>query len=289
MAIAILRRRKLGRTSCREMSRFMQTNSRVLRNDLVERNHRRHQWPDNTSLVIRWGCTSNIPYNNILNTASAIHEVNDKSAFRRTLDQADLCPKTFWEETIDQIEDQHYPLVVRPRRHAQGRRLFVVNNREELTGAIHRCGNGWYASVLVNKTAEYRVFVVQGRVVAVAQKTPGNPQDVAWNVARGGRFDNVSWDDWPLQAVRKSVEAYGLSSLDFGGVDVMVDGDGQAFIIEINSAPSLTSPYRQECMAKAFDYIIRTGSKERIPLIEERGGYRKFISPAVCDRAQMVE
>ena len=66
----------------------------------------------------------------------------------------------------------------------------------------------------------------------------------------------------------------------------MMDNDNNAYVIEINSAPSLTSPYRQQCMAKAFDYMIEHG-KGRIPLIEDRGGYRKFIHPAVCDRAQV--
>ena len=128
--------------------------------------------------------------------------------------------------------------------------------------------------------SEYRVFVVQGRVACVAQKTPANPDAVAWNVAKGGRFDNVRWNDWPLKAVRVAVEGFKLSSLDFGGVDVMVDAEGDATILEINSAPSLTSPYRQECMAKAFDYILENG-KDRIHLIEERGGYLKFIHPAL--------
>ena len=117
---------------------------------------------------------------------------------------------------------------------------------------------------------------------------PGaDPKALAWNVARGGRFDNVRWNDWPLKAVRVAIEAFNLSDLDFGGVDVMVDGDNNAYVIEINSAPSLTSPYRQECMAKAFDYILENG-KERIPLIKERGGYTKFIHPAITDKAKMV-
>ena len=114
--------------------------------------------------------------------------------------------------------------------------------------------------------------------------TPGNPEDVAWNVARGGRFDNVPWDQWPLKAVRVSIEAFSLSSLDFGGVDIMVDADGNCFVLEINSAPSLTSPYRQQCMAKAFNYILN-GTKERIPLSDRRGGYKKFIHPAICNEA----
>jgi glutathione synthase/RimK-type ligase-like ATP-grasp enzyme len=150
----------------------------------------------------------------------------------------------------------------------------------------------YYISELVDKVAEYRVFIVQGRVACVARKTPGNPREVAWNVAQGGRFDHVRWDDWPLQAVRKSVEAFNLSGLDFGGVDVMVDSNDRSYIIEINSAPSLPlmsngePTHRQECMAKCFDWIIRNG-KERIPLVERRGGYRKFIHPAICDRAEV--
>ena len=124
----------------------------------------------------------------------------------------------------------------------------------------------------------------QGRVVWVAKKTPGNPQDVAWNVARGGRFDNVRWDDWPLKAVRISREAFLLSELHFGAVDVMVDRDGNAFVLEINSAPSQTSPYRQECTAKVFDHIVRQG-KANIPVTEARGGYKKFIHPALCQDA----
>jgi glutathione synthase/RimK-type ligase-like ATP-grasp enzyme len=110
---------------------------------------------------------------------------------------------------------------------------------------------------------------------------------VAWNVARGGRFDNVGFGDWPLRVVRKAVEAFELSDLDFGGVDVMTNAQDEAFVIEINSAPSLTSPYRQQCMARCFDYIYRNG-KDRIARREARGGWRKFVHPAISDEAEMV-
>ena len=131
--------------------------------------------------------------------------------------------------------------------------------------------------------AEYRVAVVQGRAAWVARKTPGNPEDVAWNVARGGRFDNVRWDEWPLKVVKIAIQAFNLTELDFGGVDVMVDREGECYVLEINSAPSLTSPYRQRCMAKCFDYMVE--HPERISVPEQRGGYRKFIHPALRDNA----
>jgi glutathione synthase/RimK-type ligase-like ATP-grasp enzyme len=200
------------------------------------------------------------------------------------LNKHGLCPATYLRKEDMPLGVQ---MVIRPPRHSRGRNLYVTHNEASLDCAIKSCGPGWYGGELINKVAEYRVFVVQGRAVAVAQKTPGNPEDVAWNVAKGGRFDNVRWDNWPLKAVKVAIAGFELSSLDFGGVDVMVDADGEAYILEINSAPSLTSEYRQTCMAKAFDYIIEHG-KERIPLVQEKGGYRKFIHPAVCERAQYV-
>ena len=124
------------------------------------------------------------------------------------------------------------------------------------------------------------VFVAQGRAVWVAKKTPGNPEDVAWNVARGGRFDNVRWSDWPIKGVKLAIRGFLLSELDFGGVDIMVDAENNWYILEINSAPSQTSPYRQECVAKVFDYIIENG-KDTIPIADRIGGYLKFIHPTL--------
>jgi len=273
--VYLIRRRKLGRGSCRGIKTFSRTGIGVFRNDKAN--------IPPAELVFRWGCTSDLPGNpKVINKAEAIHLVSDKLEFRKRLNEADLCPDTYFTK-----EEVCFPAVVRPRVHAQGRKLWVANNYFDLEQAIMRCPNGWYASQLINKTAEYRVFVAQGRAVWVAKKTPGNPDQVAWNVAQGGRFDNVRWDEWPLKAVRVSIEAFKLSGLDFGGVDVMVDAEGECYVLEINAAPSQTSPYRQECVAKAFDYIVRNG-KQEIPMVDAKGGYKKFIHPAVSAEAQMV-
>lgn len=287
MSVYMLRRRKLGRTSCGEISRFAQRIDGVIRND--------QPVPQDASMIIRWGTTSNLPIRgeaNIINTAEAIHRVGDKAGFRRVLMGYHnavgplLCPQTYFD-LVSIAQPDCYPLVVRPRVHAQGKHVYLVSTRQELIAAIDRCGEGWYASKYINKVSEYRVTFVQGRVAWVAKKTPGNPQDVAWNVARGGRFDNVRFDDWPLKAVKLSREAFMLSGLDFGAVDVMIDGDDQPYVLEINSAPSQTSPYRQECMAKCFDYLIEHG-KASIPVVEQRGGWKKFIHPALSQEALMV-
>ena len=164
--------------------------------------------------------------------------------------------------------------------------MFACNTIDEVAAAVGRCGDNPYISKFIPKVAEYRVFCGQGRAICVARKTPANPNDVAWNVAKGGRFDNVRWDDWPLKAVKVSLQAFALSGLDFGGVDIMVDKQGECYVLEINAAPSLTSEYRQKCFARFFDYVITNG-KETIPLVKEKGGYSKFIHPAIAENARV--
>lgn len=298
----IVRRRNLGMSSVQGITNFSRTGIIWVRSDRVI---------PHDDMFIRWGCTCNLPdvgllregraghYRKptIINSAKAIHLVADKLGFRRVLEEAELCPKTFFTYAAA-VEDHSFPFIVRTRYHHQGRGLWLAKGIEALKYDCQKLGEGnYYINEFIDKVAEYRVFVVQGRAVCVAQKTPGDKDDVAWNVAKGGRFDNVKWNDWPLKAVKRSIEAFNLSGLDFGGVDVMVGphdpmvdkygNDSECYILEINSAPSLTSPYRQQCMAKAFDWIVENG-KEHIPLVNERGGYRKFIHPAVCGGAQIV-
>lgn len=291
MKAIILRRRKLGKKSCNGISASSEHKFQIVRNDSPV--------PVDTDLVFRWGCTSNLPAGcKVVNTAEAIHLVSDKTKFRRLMMDSWgkegavgnlLCPYTYTDgdASLEDILGHLNTVIVRPRVHAQGRHVYFCRTVEEFTTAIKNCGPGWYASEYINKVAEYRVFFAQGRAVWVANKTPANPEAIAWNVAQGGHFDNVPWGDWPLKAVKWAREAFLLSGLDFGGVDVMVDDKGQPYILEINSAPSQTSPYRQSCVAKAFDYIANNGKKP-IPIIEGIGGYRKFIHPAVCPEAQVV-
>lgn len=268
-----LRRKGLGKGSTDGMSTASGTGLYTVRND--------EGIPQDPDLIcIRWGCTSTVPQKNVLNTAKAIHEVNDKKGFRIKL--GDLAPKLY--EGDGDFSSSVFPFVVRPGKHAQGKHCYLVNTYKELLAACSACGLDYYISEYIPKITEYRVFVVQGRAVWVANKIPGNPKDIAWNVAQGGKFENVRWGDWPLDVVAHAIASYHVSGLDFGGVDVMVGPNGKCYTLEINSAPSQTSPYRQSCSAKAFDWIMETGDKTRMP-IGSSGKYLKYIHPAIDNKA----
>ncbi len=270
----IVRRKKLGLTSVKGITSASEEGIK---------------WATNTlgipydNVYIRWGCTSNLPGSpdkRVINSAASIHRVANKSMFRRELNDNSLCPTTWWD--IRSVTEADYPVIVRTKTHAQGRGLWYCENIEQLQAACRKAGGGYYINKYVPKVAEFRVFVLQGRVVWVAEKTPSNSKDIAWNVAKGGRFDNVRWGDWNKDVINNALDSWELTRTHFAGVDVMLAADGGAYCVEANSAPSQTSPYRQGCVAKAFDYMVQHKMYDRRifePVVMRR--WRDAIHPAL--------
>ena len=122
MTTVIIRRRKLGMGSCKAIAEQSKEGIKVVRNW-------KDDFPEDTNLVIRWGCTSNVPTRNVVNTAAAIHTVGDKASFRKTLqdNHPEIVPKTWfdWEEVPDGEE-----VIIRSSYHAQGRNLWVTTDKD---------------------------------------------------------------------------------------------------------------------------------------------------------------
>ena len=275
--ITFLIRRGLGRTSCNEMARMineMGGQAQVVRND-------NYQSIPHEGMVVRWGCTTSIyrPNVTVINKPEHIHLCNDKATSRMSLQERGVPVPRTWGTVDDWFRSSYKaPVVVRPTTHSQGRNLLVTTSPLAAGEFFERHGEG-YISEYIPKVREVRTFVANGRVVWVAEKTPGNPDDIAWNVARGGRFDNVKWSEWPMRAVVAAVDAANVIGVDFAGVDVMLDADNNPYVLELNSAPSQTSPYRQLCSAKAFKWM-HDHQGETLPTVTE-GGWKEYIHPAI--------
>lgn len=285
MLANILRRRGMGKGSTSAIHTMSEGRIGVVRSDDAVA----MAALDSSLPLIRWGCTAQTRHQGPqLNTSASIHWCNDKRSSRLAMQDAGVSVP--WTRAIIngtiQLEDSDggdgeglLPLVARPCKHAQGRNLVVgtYSQWEREGEAPFREG---YVAHLINKVAEYRVFVCRGRIAWVARKHPGNPDDVAWNVARGGRFENVRWNDWPMESIKQALSAARLSGTDFCGVDVMVDANNTAYVLEVNSAPSQTSEYRQRCTTKALLYTLENMDQTFEPPTRWRS-YKDVIHPAL--------
>lgn len=208
-----------------------------------------------------------------INTQAALDLVRDKVACRKAL--GDLAPRSYFSYPLI---SPTFPLIVRPKRHHGGRKLFFCNIDLEVRRAIRKCRQGWYASDYVKKSEEYRVFILQGYIVCVSQRFPADENQIAWNLAAGGRLVNVRRNDWPIKACLAALKAAAKLSLDWAVVDVCVDQADQPFVFEANTAPGLRNKYTIGQIAKAFASI--SGPTE-LPVFSETDTWKKLLHPSL--------
>lgn len=299
--IAIIRRRKLGNGSTRgikqhlsemgigiDIVRYDSTGVKRLENEKfrfmgTEPNQETYKG------IMRWGYTGNIgfPDNKTINTAQMIHNVNNKADCRQRLEESNIkCPVTYYNKTSakEAIMLGRRNIIGRPSRHAQGRNIVISNTPEDIDN--DRTSSYW--SEFVDKDKEYRVYTFFGRITMVAEKVPTEEgrNRIAWNHFCGGSvFENVRWDEWPIESCKMALKASNVIGIDFAGVDVM-EKDGIPYILEINSAHSLTSEYRKRTFAKALKWAIgymeeHETKPEHFPYPDRIRTYKSLILEAV--------
>ena len=275
MKIRILRRRGLGNGSTLGIKEFSNNEIEIIRND--------KEIPEDTDLLIRWGCTSRFPSKKTLNKVAAIQAVNNKHTSRKLMQDAGVSvPKLFrMDEELD------FPVIIRSEYHSQGKNLILANNIEEArdgVAKINNLGKNVYISKYINKDSEFGVFMFDNRVTSVIEKVAkreGANDELAWNVAQGSHsFQNVRWGEWNMEVIKEALDAWKCFDLTFGRIDIMVK-DGKPYILEINSAHSLTSNYRKEVFAKCLDYYIENGPVKNEININEIESFKSVIHPAL--------
>lgn len=205
--------------------------------------------PQDGDLVIRWDSVRPVFGDLVeLQSPEAVKQSRNKAASRRVM--GDIAPRTWFR-----IEDVEFPAIVRPKRHFAGHEFHVVENLGQLRWAISSCGLGWYASPVLDKALEFRVYVLQGHAVSVSKRKVENPDQIAWNVAQGASMFKMKRANWPIPVVKKAIAAAEALSLKWAAVDVCVTKGDEIVVFEANTAPGLVAKAKSiPLIAKAFAY-----------------------------------
>lgn len=284
----LLYRTDFGVAVCKEIVHYTTTG--------LEARYNQNPLDPDAKYVFRWGTTSNLPGNpKVINTAKAIHRVYDKAAFRKVLSDAGLAPKSWfsWKEyqgedgniSMNEQDWSNYPIkkvLVRPRHHSRSEDMVLCDNPDLVVEAAKRLGEGnYYISEFIDKTREFRVFFCQGRIAWVVEKHPEDKKSVSWGCVDDeddSYFEYVAWSEIPMSLAENALKAAAHSKLDFGAVDVVMDKEGRAFTLEINTGPQVT-PYYAKCICKCFDYIVTNGPGD-IP-VKDYSTWKNVMHPAI--------
>ena len=179
----------------------------------------------------------------VYNDGRAIERSVDKSLTSFLLAQAGLATPSTLVTAVRSEAEAHVVRecargrmsVCKPLFGSQGKGVMRIAGPEDLPGPAMVNGV-WYlqrfVASAVSGAADWRLFVIGGRVVAAMRRsTPG------WltNVAQGGLCQAAL----PGQEVRALAEgAVEVLRMEYAGVDLMQDGDGRWWVLEVNSIPA---------------------------------------------------
>jgi tetrahydromethanopterin:alpha-L-glutamate ligase len=194
---------------------------------------------------------------NILHMLSMLNVkiYNDVKAIERTVDKAMTSfllqenrvstPATWVSESRAQVEQlrqmakqNNQTLVLKPLFGSQGLGVRQLLADEALPVPMQQFVDGVYYFQQLIETAnaphDYRVFVINGKVVA-AMKRVGS----SWvnNIAAGGRCEGVNVLT-NQEMAGLALQAASALDIDYCGVDIIQSVTGEYYVLEVNSMPA---------------------------------------------------
>lgn len=204
----------------------------------------KYQHNPDDHLVINWGGTACPEYENMLNNPKAVQIASNKLLCAKVFERYGVVmPYTMFNkaDALNWLQNNDGAIVYCRTilNGSSGAGIVVATKPEELVDCK------LYTAGITGKRREYRVHVFDGKVIHLQQKKrrDGWKDNAEYNGEvrnlKGGwvfTMDNVELKE---EATKSAIEAVKVLGLDFGGVDIVVDSKGVAFVIEVNTACGL--------------------------------------------------
>lgn len=205
----------------------------------------------NYNMIIHWGNCFGGTGKGIIEIGNRIKGGINKARTRKILQDAGISvPKSYFskKEVLERGEGL-YPILGRNSTvHTQGSGMFILNTIRDVKEHQEMA----YYSEFIPKEHEYRVYLIMGKPIGIAEKIPKNKSDVAWNSHRGAEFVDLNMKDSKYKKIiDEAVKAIKVVYREISGIDIMTY-KGKPYILEFNSAPSLSSKYRVKIFCNEF-------------------------------------
>lgn len=228
-----------------------------LLSEALSANYTENRIPDSEDMfTIRYGNSYTAdPEGRILNKQNAVKTAKNKPTAKSLLQEKNIpTPKliSFEDAIAGNVE---FPVIVRRNNHFKGKFFNVCNNPRD----IRRFSpSNHYIQEMVNKKDEYRLFILNDRIIeANIKRCPENQSTpMVRNKENGCFFARVRVADLDRELKNAARSAIREIGLDFGAVDCATIQESPGItIFEVNSAPGLI-PRKIELLKTKLDEII---------------------------------
>ena len=254
--------------------------------------------PSNTVAIVRGGdmdvvvggqyVLEFLEKNNIycINKFDAIKDVGNKKFFADILIKKNIpTPRTFFvrnEEGLELIENDlpSFPLIAKITNGTQGVGVVKVDKQSSLKSVLQimwKYGSDVILQEMIKSDFDVRTIVIGGKIVgAMKRSRKKTGKEFRNNYSRGGDVEKYNLKEDEKKIVLSAADASGCVIC---GVDHIVDKDGNAYVIEVNSSPGTSgfSKFYSEIIDEIIDYsldmvgysdkLLIAGKKEKIEVV----------------------
>lgn len=209
--------------------------------------------------LIRWGTRAGsgyTPRDGPTNSRSAIRRNTNKYESLEAFDEAGIPVPGYTRDRDEISETFGYPALGRADEHTRGEDINLILQWRD---AYLTDGNDFFVEYIPTDL-EYRMHVVDGEVIQVHEKrlrSDASNHPFIRNHETGWIFMEPR-DPEPSHDI--AIDAVGCLGLDFGAVDVLRGEDGEEYVLEVNTAPSLDEANLRrygDAFAEMFDFEPR--------------------------------
>jgi len=130
-----------------------------------------------------------------------------------------------------------FPIIAKPRFGAQGREIFLLKNESEIKKFYQKTRKKedislWLFQEFLSTGCDYRIVVLGGKVLG-AMKRVAVKGMIVTNFSQGGSVYSFEPTKKQMQLALKVAK---LFNLDYAGVDIMEDKQGNSYVLEVNRA-----------------------------------------------------
>ncbi len=166
-----------------------------------------------------------------------------------------------------------YPVVLKRNFGSQGHNVYLCNNRADILSALRRIfsrsrkfGAFDYIAIAqeyIKIKKEYRVIAYKRKLMFAYEKNiddavfVGNLSPLHWENAKGVLVQDANILE-KLEAFSQGV--FNAIPINFVGLDIAIDENGEFFIIEINNSPGMgigAGSFGMDPIVRMFKYILK--------------------------------